>query len=291
MQFDLLVRTPVPNLHSLSGIEILDGDIYVIGDDSPSLIKLDDDFNVLEKFALVPELVSLEKIPKKDKPDLEAMCTVNLGENELLFIFGSGSKSPQRDVLFIFNPQQPSVITKKSLEEFYAHLKKSFHLSDTDLNIEAAVYFDQEFFLFNRGNNVIYQFSIVDLYTYFEKPQQIPNFRSYQLKLPSINNHLARFTGATVHEEKIIFTASIENTTNWIDDGPVLGSFIGTIPVSALNDNYQPECILIAENGTILPIKVESIAIINSSENELEIFLVTDTDGGVSEIISAKISV
>ena len=119
MKFEFQNKVAVPHLHSLSGIEILDGEIYVIGDDSPVLTKIDDDFNTLEKFPLLPELVSLDKIPKKDKPDLEAMCSVDLGENELLFIFGSGSKSPQRDVLFIFNPQQPADIRKKPLVEFY----------------------------------------------------------------------------------------------------------------------------------------------------------------------------
>src|SRR5207302_793709 len=77
-----------------------DGIAYLVGDDSPYLYCLDHDWNLLRKVPLFASEHTGDRIPKEQKPDLEAMSVVYLDDKPHLLIFGSGSRSPQRDVCF-----------------------------------------------------------------------------------------------------------------------------------------------------------------------------------------------
>jgi hypothetical protein len=213
------------------------------------------------------------------------MCKVNFQSGYFLFIFGSGSKSPQRDILFVVNPNETTSVKKHSLFDFYFHLRTQGNISSADLNIEAAVSFGEKILLFNRGNNFIIEFSIEDLFQHLENKKYIPHFKFYQIFLPVLKNIPAGFSGADIFEDRIIFTASVENTLNWIDDGDVLGSYLGFISLKNLKDKYTPPCKLIEENGEILKLKIESVVIKSVSPSETELILVSDSDGGNSEII------
>ncbi|MEO6346856.1 MAG: hypothetical protein ABIO60_03010 [Aquaticitalea sp.] len=82
------------------------------------------------------------------------------------------------------------------------------------------------------------------------------------------------------------FTASLENTPNTDDDGEILGSNIGIINLENLKDGYQPQCIQIETNSQPITIKVESVEVIKViGPKELKLVLVTDSDGGDSELI------
>ena len=88
-----------------------------------------------------------------------------------------------------------------------------------------------------------------------------------------------------------MFTASVENTSDWIQDGEVLGSMIGFIPVSELKDGYEPDCITLHDKGEAILLKVESIVVSGELGNgEYDCILVTDSDGGESEFLEIRVS-
>lgn len=118
----------------------------------------------------------------------------------------------------------------------------------------------------------------------------MPQISVSEVRLPEINGIEAGFSGATTFPGKplLIFTASVEDTDNAYDDGEILGSLIGVLDM----ENYEivGEVLQIPtpdETGT--EIKVESVAIDRIiSENEIELILTTDSDGGDSFIMRGK---
>ena len=81
-----------------------------------------------------------------------------------------------------------------------------------------------------------------------------------------------------------MFAASVEDTGNEIDDGPTLGGFIGMMRGKEILWVVPVEL-----NGSIAPVKIEGIAILQVQENLLEIAGVTDNDADASEILCIKI--
>ena len=104
-----------------SGIVKSGDGYYVIGDDSPYLFLLDKQFEVVSKTLISDDQnFNGDRIVKSEKADFETLELIN--ENELL-VFGSGSKSPQRDVFVRILLNDPMVIEKYNISEFYTHLK------------------------------------------------------------------------------------------------------------------------------------------------------------------------
>src|SRR5438046_10510737 len=95
-----IIKSQKADIQSASDVEIVDGIAYLVGDDSPYLYCLDHDWNLLRKVPLFASEHTGDRIPKEQKPDLEAMSVVYLDDKPHLLIFGSGSRSPQRDVCF-----------------------------------------------------------------------------------------------------------------------------------------------------------------------------------------------
>ena len=290
MNLRILDHKVLADVPSASGIEIIGDTIYMMGDDSPWLFRMNRQFQLEEKIQIGDITKAIDgKIPKPEKPDLEAMAA--FGQD--LLLFGSGSKSPQRDVLVWIDPAQPLDLKKYPLVKFYDHLCKSADFTRKDLNIEAAVIIDEILYLFNRGKNQIIKINARSFLEYVKGFQEIPTIETVVVTLPAINGIGAGFSGAAATPDKtqILFTASVENTSNWIDDGEVLGSFIGLLPIDSLKDNCVPPCLPITDQKkNTLNIKVESVAVHHSiSSNSLHLMMVTDTDGSASEVIEAQL--
>ena len=285
-----IILTDVP---SASGIEILGDSIYMIGDNTPWLFKLDNRYSLIEKHTIY-SLSDLENdtIKKAVKPDFEAMTFVEQGDKRELFIFGSGSKSPYRELLVKISTESDNTCTHFSLNSFYTKLKLACGFADAELNIEAAIYAKESIYLFNRGKNTIIQFSLSEFNDFIEQKIAEMNFTVFAIELPKINETSAGFSGATFwpEQQKIIFTASVENTSNWIDDGAMLGSFVGILDLKDLQNNMKPVCLPVQKKGKNLPVKIESVAILSSKKNKLNLIMVVDTDGAASELIEADLS-
>jgi len=274
----------INQIPSASGIEIIEDQIFIIGDNSPWLFELNPDFEIVDKIALHKEFYrKFDIIPKPIKPDFEALTSYKEKDKTKLMIFGSGSLRKTRDQLIIVEP-----VTRKtnqySLTELYQHLIKTANIKAEDLNIEAAVTSNKHLYLFSRGKNISFKCLTKDFLNYVETKNEIPAFEITAYELPKLNGIEAGFSGACINKDqtKILFTASVENTKNWIADGEVTGSFIGYID---LKNPHLKTVQLHLENKPFLS-KVESVTIKKELNNNYELLLVTDNDGATSQIIT-----
>ena len=288
MIFEVLSCEELTGIPSASGIVKAGEEYFVVGDDSPFLFCLDKNFKQTGVTRIYSaDKVEGERIAKKHKPDFEAMEMVN--DNEFA-IFGSGSKSPERDYFVRVLTGQPFEVKTHLITKFYTHLKNLEILKGTELNIEAAAEYKGTFFLFNRKKNLVISFNYSDFIDHVENDSPIPEISVTEVKLPGRNGIEAGFSGATAfpHKPILIFTASVEDTDNAYDDGEILGSFIGLLDIET--NKLIDEVIFISTPADKDPFKIESVAIDKEiSETEVDLILTTDSDGGISEILRGKL--
>lgn len=272
------------NVPSGSGLVKHGDTYYVIGDDSPYLFCLDKVFNIISKTRLVDSGNIIDgRIIKSEKPDFESLEMI--GENEMV-IFGSGSKSPERDIFIRVLFKDTIEIEKYAFKAFYDKLKSLPILKNSELNIEATAFHKNKILLFNRRKNLIIRFDYKALLSYIKDEIDFPEPEIKEYFLPKINGIESGFSGATTlkNESKIIFTASVEDTDNAYDDGEILGSLIGMIDIT--NDtlgDISDYCLI---PNTEINLKVESVTVEEEiSSGKTKVVLVTDDDLGNSIII------
>ncbi len=293
MQLKLINRKTLKDIPSASGIELYANKRYIIGDDSAWLFILDTNFNVLEKVALLKkEKLSDDPIEKKHKPDFEAMTFAKINGEDILFIFGSGSKPKKRDKLIVIFPERQHAVKRFSLEYLYNTLRENEIGEEHKLNIEAAATNNTTLYLFHRGNisgkNLVFSFSLNDFADYvLTESDCIPAYTVSSCILPSINVIASGFSGASLLDEKhILFSASVEDTENEIDDGMVLGSFIGILNP----ETNELSCELLKVGTEPLSIKIESVCILQTLDKLHTLYAVTDSDGGASELLEIELT-
>lgn len=284
IRFKVSACIELSGIPSGSGIAKANGLYYIIGDDSPYLFVLNEELVVIEKIALQDEsTLEGNRIPKPLKADWESLEMIN--EKELV-VFGSGSRSPQRDLFARVILEDEPKIETYIITDFYNHLKGLEILAGSELNIEAVAYNNNVLYLFNRNKNVVLFFRYDAFLSYVQGTGSLPSIQTKHITLPKLNGIEAGFSGAVAlqHEQKILFTASVENTSNAYDDGEILGSYIGVLDITnGFADNSIPYCLV---PDTKEKLKVESISIINeTSKGKAEVALITDNDKGASELI------
>lgn len=220
---------------------------------------------------------------KSDKPDLEALEMIEPYE---MVIFGSGSKSPQRDIFIRILMDDSMRVERFEISDLYNSLRNLPIFNNSELNIEATAFSNNQVFLFNRKKNLVIQFDYSDFLGHIKGETAFPQPIVRQYSLPTINGVEAGFSGATTlkSQPKIIFTASVENTDNAYDDGEILGSYIGMIDISHNNISKSFDCCQIPTEGPAL--KVESVSIEKEiSPGNTEVVLITDDDKGNSVVL------
>jgi hypothetical protein len=283
----LLRRLPLDGIPSASGVEPWQGGWLLIGDDAPCIFRLDRNRRVTDRWTLVPG--QPDRIPKARKPDLEAMTLVPLPEGPLLLVFGSGSKSPQRDTIYMVDPEEPEAVQSRNATPFYRALAEAGRLKEDELNLEAAAADADTLWLFNRGPTLVFSLPLEGLLTHLAGAGPPPAIRAIHVDLPTLEGYASGFSGATLHPDgrSILFTASVERTANWYDDGPIVGSLVGVLPLLDLREGVKPRCAPLTLEGKNLAVKVEGIAVERlEKDGSLGLILVTDSDGGGSEWIA-----
>lgn len=310
MKASIIKKAIFDNLPSASGVEIIDGIIYVVGDDSPYLYCMDHSLKILDKIELfASDDFETGRIPKKIKPDLECITPIEINGKKHLLLFGSGS-AENRDKGFLV--KLPTKYNKKHIVQavsftgLYQLLKSNPDVvGDSILNLEAAATTDSHLILFNRanksGNNSVLYFDLEEFTVYLtENNDLIPFPKIYNYILPEIGGVPSGFSGASVMDNKLFFTAAAEDTDDPVADGAVTGSLIGWMDILTV-DNIRggnPEALssikgfaVIEENGKTYKGKVESISLFEKeSNNEYIAIAVTDNDMGGSEILMVDIS-
>lgn len=269
-----------------SALEFHHNVIYLIGDDSNKILCLNNGLDITSQIKLFD--FDGDRIPKKDKPDFEA-CTIL---NNQLFIFGSGSKIPQRTSLYIFDIDTQQIAIK-SLQSLYENMIATNDIQE--LNIEGITTINNSFLFFNRANNkqqnkliILDDFNPNDLANTALKFVliEIENFKGYQLGI----------SGATYFPENDIMylTASAEDTDNAYDDGEIVGSVLYIIHNASsvfLQDKIVLNGPIILEeiDVTLSKQKIESVCVLSYNEHSTDLILVADNDNGKSELFIISI--
>lgn len=291
MKIQILKQSVLKEVPSASGLEIYNNKYYLVGDNSPFLFVLNEQMELAQK--IVINSAQSEVIEKKQKPDFEAMTMIETKIQDEILIFGSGSKAIQRDGLVRVILGDTIQVQHFSLSKLYAKIKKVGSIDSDSLNIEAATADRKNLYLFNRGKNRIIVFKLKEFLSYINGVKHIPEPKIYKIRLPKLHKIKAGLSGASIiaNQKKIILTASVENTTNTYDDGEILGSFVGVIPIKKLSKKKYVKFVLITENKKPIKIKVESVAVTGTDDNgNIYLKMVTDSDGKESEFIEAVLN-
>ena len=292
LNMEIKSRKVLQDVPSASGIIKVGKDYLVTGDNSPWLFELNGGFRVKDRFLIFPAGKKFDIIPKEMKPDFEALAYDR--KDRFVYVFGSGSRSPQRDVVvrFTMDGKEP-VADVFSVRELYQKIRNKLDLKPGELNIEGAVITGDMLFLLDRENNYVLAYKWNEVRKYFGDFRLCPLPEVYKLRLPEINGVEAGFSGATAAFDgnKILFTASVEKTDDTYHDGEILGSFVGIFNIMGLKDGKEPVCVCVKQDGKLLKIKIESVCLQKEAKgNSAEVVLVTDSDGGVSEVLKAELN-
>ncbi len=271
-----------------SALEYRSNTLYVIGDDVNYILCLDENWNKIKELKLFE--FTGERIPKPDKPDLE--CATIIGE--MLYVVGSGSKSPQRDVAFLINLSD-NKIKKISTAAFYSIFRDRHIIGE--MNIEGFTDCKDKLLFFNRGNTQQPNQLIVTDHKILKK--QFPDkFKVIPIQIGRMNDVALGISGACYDDKNdiLFLTTSAENTCNAYDDGEIIGSAIGIV-YNAYKKLQEKEFIIdeLIELSTINTAfakqKIESICIIKQTDKNYSFTLVADNDDGKSVLFEIEIIV
>lgn len=276
-----------------SGLAARDGFLYIIGDDVEYLAKISIDDQSASKIDLYPE-AQQGRISKPEKHDLEAATWGVIGTDTFLIAFGSGGISPTRDTLFAINPDRPEMHFKRSLHQLYRSISLKAGLQPSALNIEGATIAGDQLILLNRGKNLFIMLSWRQFAAYITDSQEtrLPSFRVISISLPVIDNFPVGFSGVcTLNGQQLLFTASLEETTDFIQDGAVKGSYIGVLDIRSDSAVITAMTGLKNADGQPVTDKLESIEIISRHKDKIRAIAVADNDDGNSKLYYVDIMI
>jgi len=275
-----------------SGLANLNDSIFIIGDDAEYIGKLFVGDTQYRRISFYPSAPA-NRIDRALKHDLESGALGNIGNDTFLFAFGSGSISPLRDTLFALNVNDDSQGFRHSLSHLYNAIRLKTGLKADKLNIEGAAIANDKLVLFNRGKNclITVPWQAFTQYILQQHPSDLPPFSILDISLPMVNNFQVGISGAcALNENELLFTASLEETTDFTKDGAIKGSYIGILEwVNDTSVNLVSLTPLKNEDGNMVLDKLESIEMLKTKGNNIRSIAVADNDDGTSKIFYLNI--
>jgi hypothetical protein len=257
-KFTLELLFQIIGIGSASGLIHKGDSLYIISDNSSFLYEYKIKERELHKIKLFEK--SQENISKKDKFDFESITQ----KGNKIYLFGSGS-TPNRNKRISYDLTSKA-IEDKDISAIYGKLKQTASISDDDLNIEGALFHNEKWHFFQRGNGAQSKNGIFIL----DKEKEGNDNHFFPIPLPKIQNVEATFTDAILMEDKIYFLAAVENTTSTYDDGEVLGSFIGALALDTFELTFTQKI-----SATH---KFEGLTLYTNSKEKIEFLLCEDKD-------------
>lgn len=303
---ELAVRVQSATVHdeipSGSGMTWHGGRHFVVGDDSSTLFTLDRRFRITDRTPLQRAESAGGRIAKLLKPDYEAMALVTWEGSVWNLILGSGSLKGSRETGLMVNVDGKHAPHVRDMAALYRDFAAPAGFdAGAIVNIEAVAVGGDKAYLFNRGNagrNLLFKVALADLLAYMTgKAERIADIRLHEARLPRLNGREAGFSGADYWPEidSLVYSASVEDTDSAFDDGAVLGSYLGLIPVAGLTDgaalDLRQSARLLRRNGAPLKTKVESVALTHTEAQRATASLVSDNDDGHSTFFDVVLTV
>ena len=207
---------------------------------------------------------------KRFKLDLESCVPLDDGGVPVLLAFGSGSSPLRERIVEIrgIGGASPEV-RMIGAHALYAGLRAAPAFAGSEMNVEGAVILTPATLrLFNRGNgarggevdpiDASCDLHLPTLLAYLTDPESVSppspeNITRYDLG--EIDGHPLTFTDVTLHEGRIFFTATAEESPDAVRDGPVAGSAIGVLDP----DGGARWARVMGEDGSPFDGKIEAI--------------------------------
>lgn len=286
-------RRHVTGVQAASGLAETTEGWLLACDDVPDMFLVNLDGQVLAQHAIsaAPPVLVEGRVPKKHKRDFESIADYRQGKDTHFWVIGSGSKLPQRSYIVQGSWQGgPKNLKEVQAEPLYKHLMKVSGISEESLNIEGAAVFDKRVILLNRGTNQTFVMDQAAFGRFLDSgcAGAAPDAQVHSYDLPDINGVQLGFSGSCtdLRRNRIYFSASAEATDNWIDDGQVLGSFIGWIVRPTAADGGEMHLVpVVDEHAEFLPLKIEAIGLLPAVDSRVRMLALTDSDGGESEML------
>jgi len=282
---DLIVDnySKLQGFSSGSGMAYHKGCFYAVGDDDPYLVKINSSGEITEKWQIWDtSQVKNGRINKPTKPDFEAIANLPYNNDTLLIIFGSGSNSPTRDIIILFNPKTEKLISLEG-KRFFDWLKAKANLGNEEINLEGAAYHNDYIYLLNRHNNQMYTLPLYEFQHFITTGEiQQLSLTIQRFDLPIYKGDTARFSGASMLEgqNKLLFSATIETTNNWKEDGSILGSYMGIIDLNKPSNKTLTCFPVLSDTNQRFAGKIESLQGFPKKDKEVAIYFITDDDDG-----------
>jgi len=250
-------------LGSASGLLYIENSLFIISDNSSFLYK----YSLQEKeLTKIPLLANAdENIPKKDKYDFESITL----KGTKLHLLGSGSTSNrEKRITYDLNT---AAVTEKDLSKLYQNLKQYASISDEELNIEGTLFYNEKWYLFQRGNGLNSRNGIFIINS-LKTPSKI---EFVKVSLPKINKIETSFTDAILVENKIYFLATAEDCKSTYDDGEIFGTIIGRMN----SETFEIECTQKISDTH----KFEGVTLYKKSDSQIQFLICEDNDTEVLE--------
>ncbi|RZJ71285.1 hypothetical protein [Flavobacterium sp.] len=259
-RFSLELLYHIVGIGSASGLLFRDGSIFVASDNAGYLYEFHTADQKLDKTKLL-ERETLETIPKKQKPDFEALAE----KDGKLHLFGSGS-TEKRNVAAIVSVETKKV-AHQDLSDLYADMRKVSGISTDNFNLEGAFASADAWFFIQRGNGNGANNGIFKVVGSWDKK---PRINYFPIELPKLKHVTASFTDAILVANEIWFLATAEDTNSTYDDGEILGSLIGKMDFETLKITFTQQ---ITEKH-----KFEGLTLYAKSKSEISFLLCEDND-------------
>jgi hypothetical protein len=273
--FTLTSFCNIAGIGSASGLFFQKGEVLVVSDNGGYLYGYDPETGFLKKTPLLDADV-LENIPKKIKPDFEAMSEYD-GK---LYIFGSGS-TENRNISITLDTITGSVINRTDLSSLYQNMREISGISTDDFNLEGALHNKSCWLFFQRGNGGSGKNGI------FTVPGDLANGGGnivfIEIALPRIGRVLTSFTDAILVNGAIYFLATAEDTESTYDDGEIVGSIVGQLDPETLQIIFSQQ---ITDSH-----KFEGITLYEAAESETTFLLCEDNDTNYQESEIFKLTI
>ncbi len=284
MKFRLINSFPLV-IPAVSGMEFYKGDLMMISDSANEISICNQQGKLIR--ILHSKNLKINELPKKDKADFEASSLLSYESSTFLLVLGSGSTVKNRNLAKLFDLNSEKTI-QYDLFPFYAAIRTKYIIELKDWNIEALACYQDRLFFFNRGTNSIFEVNQTDFFNFLEQKSSSFASKKYQLNFNQLNGYDLGISSVNVDENGNFYcTASAENTSDWYNDGEIIGSVITIFNIQELKVEMTLQFEQFKINGKLAPIKLEAICQTNDRNR---FFVASDNDGEISMLYEIELS-
>jgi hypothetical protein len=288
MKLQLLDHKELKDFPSGSGIEFVDNNIYIVGDDAAEVLVTNKRWKPRQTITLSDN--SQKRVAQKHKADLEAATALQLENENYLLVMGTAATEPHNKGILV-NLKNEKVETFDT-SVFYQRLRDS---GITDLNIEGAVQIHEFLVLCNRANDNHRRNTLIITSPDFFRRQEDVQIDLLDIDLSTYEGTISvsGLTYSYTHDQ-LIFTTSVEHEPEAYENGPTGISYLGIV-----ENGYRKIWLKKMKVNELIDLpgthdefkghKMESVCIQTERNRSIKMHMVSDDDNGESYLFKVRL--